>query len=394
MDPKQVIILLQRYQAGEATPEEIQWVEEWYQRMAEGGQWHWEEGEKEAMQTAMETRLLQKIREEETPRPAHIHRLRRWTAAAAAAVILLTGAGAYLLHKRPSQKQPALVAKQRFRTDVAPGKNAAILTLAGGRQIVLDSSANGSISRQGNTTIINDHGQLAYQTAASGKLQAASESVYNTLTTQRGNQYQLILPDGSKAWLNAASSIRFPTAFTGGKRKVEITGEVYFEVARQARMPFIVKINDDAAVEVLGTQFNVNAYNDEENVKTTLVEGSVKVNMGQDAGSVLLKPGQQLKLSPNAPPQLVNDADVDLVVAWKNGLFAFDNVPIEDIMRQLSRWYDVQVDYGGLEIVRHYTGSIRRQVNLSQVLNMLELAGGVEFSIDEKGKKVFVKGKK
>lgn len=393
MDPKQVIILLQRYQAGEATPEEIQWVEEWYQRMAEGGQWHWEEGEKEAMQTAMETRLLQKIREEEeyTSRPARVYRLRRWTAtAAAAAVILLISAGTYLLHKRPSQKQPALVAKQRFKADVAPGKNAAILTLAGGRQIVLDSSANGSISRQGNTTIINDHGQLAYN-AQENK---SAEILYNTLTTQRGNQYQLILPDGSKAWLNAASSIRFPTAFTGGKRKVEITGEVYFEVARQARMPFIVKINDDAEVEVLGTQFNVNAYSDEENVKTTLVEGSVKVNIRQDTRSILLKPGQQLKLSPNALPQLVDDADVDLVVAWKNGLFAFDNVPIGDIMRQLSRWYDVQVDYGGLEIVRHYTGSIRRQVNLSQVLNMLELAGGVEFSIDEKGKKVFVKGKK
>ena len=305
---------------------------------------------------------------------------------AASVIILLSLAvGGYIYYNSKNNNVPVHTAKQASHDIIVPGGNRAVLTLADGSQIILDSAANGTLSHQGKTQIIKlDDGQLAYNAAA-----GSSEVLYNTIATPRGGQYQVVLPDGTKVWLNAASSLRFPSTFSGKERIVELTGEGYFEVAKNAAMPFQVKTGE-MQVEVLGTHFNVKAYSDEESLNTTLLEGSVKVVSKAKAG-VLLKPGQQATLKDKETAFGLSDVDVNHEVAWKDGLFDFDNDNIHDIMRQLSRWYDVEVSYAGQKLQNHYTGSIRREVKISKVLEMLELAGGVQFSID--GKKVVVKGK-
>ncbi len=308
---------------------------------------------------------------------------------AAAAVLLLLVSGAYfwVIHEKGRQVVITENQDEQSKNDVAPGKDGAILKLANGRMIVLDSVANGNLARQGNTQVMKNGAVVAYD--AQGDAPATQNIpgeilYYNTLTTLRGRQFQLALPDGSKVWLNAASSITFPTAFVGKVRKVEITGEVYFEVKGEIK-PFIVSANG-MEVEVLGTHFNVNAYDDEVIIKTTLLEGSVKVVSGQS--SVVIKPGQQARIAGGSIQQrqkisVVNDIDAGQVVAWKNGSFQFNDESLETIMRQLARWYDVKITYEGKKPDIHFAGIISRNTNLSEVLRMLELSG-VRFKINEK----------
>ena len=212
---------------------------------------------------------------------------------------------------------------------------------------------------------------------------------YNILSTPYGGQYQVTLPDGTIVWLNSASNLRYPTSFTGHERRVEITGEAYFEVAKNARQPFKVKINlsngEGSEVEVLGTHFNINAYDDETTIRTTLFEGSVKIN--QSTGTTQIKPGQQLQTGKTGQIKIINNADLEETIAWKEGRFQFGNADINCIMRQLARWYDIDVKYEG-NISRHFSGIIPRNVNLLKVLNMLELTGEVNFKVE--GKKVIV----
>ncbi len=313
-------------------------------------------------------------------------RFRLWTRVAAAAVIiLLLSAGAYLLvNRRPAKVIAATPAP--LKSDVLPGGNKAVLTLANGSTIVLDSAGKGLLAQQGGTVVNKlQDGQLQYKAAGE-----SNDAVgYNMVATPRGGQYQVVLPDGSKVWLNAASSLRFPTAFPGGERNVELTGEAYFEIEQDKKKPFHVLVND-MRVEVLGTHFNVMAYGDEADVKTSLLEGRVKVSQGKNA--VLLSPAQQASLD-RAKGQLAVDknADVEKAVAWKNGLFDFENDDISGIMRQLSRWYDVKIVFNGAVANQYYTGEIRRQVPISQVLHMLELVGGVSFEI--KGNTIMVKAR-
>ena len=306
---------------------------------------------------------------------------RRWWAAAAA-IFALLGTGAYwVLHNNAAKKGIALTQQERFRNDVAPGKNAAVLTLAGGQKIVLDSTSVGAISRQGNTTIHNTNGQLVYNELH----EKPTELLYNTLTTGRGNQYQLILPDGSKVWLNAASSITYPTTFSGAERKVAITGEAYFEIARDETHPFIVQ-RKEMSIQVLGTHFNVNAYDDEDALKTTLLKGSVKVTKGSE--SSILRPGQQAILSRgNAPIKVADHPDIDEVMAWKNGTFRFNDATIESIMREMARWYDVEVIYN-TRVSQHFIADVPRDVPVSELLKLLELTDQVHFKIE--GKKITV----
>jgi hypothetical protein len=299
----------------------------------------------------------------------------RWMPYAAAAVVLLI-AGIILFSKRSAQPfvitppQPAPV------KDLPPGGNKAILTLADGAVINLDDAKNGDIARDGNARIVKpgNNGALVYH-AMPGNQQAV---VYNTVTTPRGGQYQLGLSDGSKVWLNASSSIHFPTTFNGKERVVELTGEGYFEIARNTAMPFSVTVNG-IRVHVLGTHFNINAYHDEPVVRTTLIEGGLKVVAAEQ--TVLLRPGQQavagedgrsLKLDPGA--------DLEEVMAWKNGIFNFKNQDIAVIMRQISRWYDVEVVYEGKRPEGHFSGMISRNTSAYTVLKMLEY-GGVHFRI-------------
>lgn len=299
-------------------------------------------------------------------------------AAAVAAILILSGIWRFWYH----HAQAPAVAVQQLAHDVLPGGNKAILTLANGKKIVLNQAANGRLAKQGYTQIIKlSSGQLAYH-SANNNISVNEPVAYNTLSTPRGGQYQLLLPDGTKVWLNAASSIRYPTAFIGKERRVEVSGEAYFEVANDPSRPFIVEKNK-VEIQVLGTHFNVNAYADEATIKVTLLEGSVRVSQRTTDHSQLLRIGQQAQLNKEGGITLIKNADIDEIMGWKNGLFVFHNDDLPSIMRRLERWYNVTVDYEGNKMISsHFTGAIRRQVNLSEVLRMLELAGGVHFEIE------------
>lgn len=309
---------------------------------------------------------------------------KRWQWAAACIVILL-GMGAYLLLYNKAAKPDKIVKteEERFKNDVDPGKYKAKLTLSDGREIVLDSANFGELAKQGNTVVMNKDGQLVYSRVASAPSRN-DEVMYNTLSTARGETYISVLPDGTKVWLNSASAIKFPVAFTGNERKVEIIGEAYFEVAHNAVTPFIVKdVSRATAVQVLGTHFNVNTYPDETVMKVTLLEGSVKVSKG--ASTSLLKPGQQAQVTNEV--KVVNGVNLDEVMAWKNGAFYFNGTDIKAVMKQVERWYDVEVNYEA-PIVERFGGSIPRDVTISKLLKMLELTDHVHFKVE--GKKITV----
>lgn len=297
----------------------------------------------------------------------------RWWRAAAAIIGMLGIAFSLWLsrHEAPRPELVKITPVPVPQKDIQPGADRAILTLADGSQILLDSTANGQLARQGNVEIIKlANGQLAYK--AGGK---EKEVLYNTMSTPRGGQYRLILPDGSKVWLNASSSIRYPTSFTGNGRRVAITGEAYFEVAKDPALPFRVSLLPASGkagmeVEVLGTHFNVNAYDDEPLVNTTLLEGSVKVK--QAAGSVMIRPGQQAQVNPAGRISVASDVDLAGIVAWKEGHFVFRDADIKTIMHQLMRWYDVDVKYEGTIPERYFTADISRNKTLSGVLKILE----------------------
>ena len=263
---------------------------------------------------------------------------------------------------------------------VHPGTNKAILTLANGQQILLDSSANGQIARQGATTVIKLNGLISYK-GGTGDV----GNLYNTISTPRGGQYELILPDGSHVWLNSASELRFPIAFGGGRREVSLKGEGYFQIAKDARRPFVVDVND-MKVKVLGTSFNTMAYSEEGTVNTTLVDGSVVVEEGKE--QKMLQPGQQACLGREGAAITIRKADVRQVTAWRSGLFEFDNTDLASIMRQLARWYDIDVVYKVTPEKAPLGGSISRNLDLKEVLSLLEANGINHFSIE--GKKVIV----
>lgn len=296
--------------------------------------------------------------------------------AAAASVLLFLSIGGYYYGVKKEQQQIT----QLELNDITPGGNKAILTLANGRRIVLTNAKNGQLALQGNTEITKTaDGDIAYHQT---KDQSAALS-YNTVSTPIGGQYHLILADGTHVWLNAASSIKYPTAFNSTERKVEITGEAYFEVAHNAEKPFRVKSNLQV-VEVLGTHFNVNAYADENETKTTLLEGSVKVTGSN--GFKFIRPGQQAVLKGNN--LAVTEADLEEVVSWKNGYFKF-NENLEGIMSKISRWYDVSIIYQSKPDPGYtFTGEISRGRNLSEILKIMEYTGKVHFTIE--GRRIIV----
>lgn len=340
-------------------------------------------------------------------RSAVVLQLRRF-AAAAAILVLLSGAGYFFIVARKGRgaaAPPRVAYTAPIKHDVTPGGNKAVLTLASGASIALDSAGTGSLARLGGTSVVKvGSGEIAYHgnsgsayrgsgvsgapgtpgipgtpglpgvSGAPGASEVpGSETAYNTLQTPRRGQYRLVLPDGTRVWLNAASSIRFPTAFKGGERRVKVTGEVYFEVAKNVAQPFVVDVDNRVQVEVLGTSFNVNAYTDESSVSTTLVQGLVRVINGPK--TALLKPAQQSRMYADGRSEISNDVNLDPVVAWKNGEFQFESDDIRSVMRQLSRWYDVDVTYAGPVPEGTFSGEVSRNSNLSSVLKILELSG-------------------
>jgi ferric-dicitrate binding protein FerR (iron transport regulator) len=321
-----------------------------------------------------------KIRSESTQARRREISLRRFAIAAAVIGLILFSA-VLLFNSKPSKEfVKADINEQRFKDDVLPGGDKAVLTLADGSTIVLDDVQNGTLAQQGNSKVIKLGGKLTYDPANKN----SKEIVFNTISTPKGGQYQLELPDGSLVWLNSSSSIHFPTAFVAEERRVEITGEAYFEVAKNPDMPFIVTVND-AEVRVIGTHFNINSYGDEDNIKTTLLEGAVKFVHGFNTNT--LKPGQQSQLSTNGITKVVSNVDVEEVVAWKNGMFDFENAAIETVMRQLARWYDVEIEYKG-KSDDLFIAEMRRNIKLSDALKALELTGRVKFEIQ--GKRIIV----
>lgn len=296
--------------------------------------------------------------------------------AAAAIIICLLSISAYFLFKSVPHKEISKTENiKKEKIEVVPGGNKAVLTLADGSTIILDNAQNGTLATQGSTKILKLNGRLSYQSVNKN----TSVALNNTISTPRGGQYELVLSDGSRVWLNAASSLRFPATFVGKERKVELVGEAYFEVAKNKHMPFMVNVNG-MEVEVLGTHFNINSYKEEAEMRTTLLEGSVKIK--RDGTSNILKPGQQAQLNKEGDLKIVKNADVEEAVAWKEGNFQFDRSDIYSVMRQIARWYDVEVEYRGT-VTSHFVGTISRSVNLKQVLNMLHLTGGVKFEVKD-----------
>jgi len=297
----------------------------------------------------------------------------------AAVIMLFAYTGAHFYFYQPQKQFKKVVQKLPLYNDVLPGGNKAVLTLANGKKIILDNANTGVLAKQGSTDIAKTKdGQVIYK--ALDDSQNDQNTALNTVSTPRGGQYQVVLSDGSKVWLNAASSLRFPAVFKGKTREVEITGEAYFEVAKNAAMPFVVKTGR-FVVEVLGTHFNIMAYDNESFIKTTLLEGSVKVRSGNSIN--FLKPGQQALLNAQGQTQITEDVDVDDETAWKNGLFQFRDAGIEAVMRQIERWYNVTISYEGKIPIKQFTGRISRNVKVSELLNMLKYFG-VNFRIDDR----------
>lgn len=373
MSKEQFIKLYEKQLRGIATPEEQAMLQQYSDSfMLQEYEWTEEMGNKEAITERIFERIWADMQPEVVQKVKWYKRR-----LAIAAVFLAVVCTTFMLLYNNEKDQSPMAETPAQQQDIAPGGDKAVLTLGDGSTIVLDQAGNGTITTQGYTQInkVND-GLIAYNNVSHSDLTVS----FNSVSTPRGGQYSIVLPDGSKVWLNAASSLKFPTAFKGAERKVELTGEAYFEVAKYTKQPFKVMVND-MEVKVLGTHFNIMAYSDEASIQTTLLEGSVRVT--KDAFDVVLKPGQQSQLNSGNSLQVINEVNTESVVAWKNGTFDFVNADIPAIMRQLSRWYNVGIMYKSKIPEGHFTGIVGRANNLSHVLKMLELSG-VQFQIKDK----------
>lgn len=374
MDAIKARELIERYNQGLCTADEKRLVEAWEEELEAGADIDSDEIKVKEWKDAVYASLLERILPNPVLQPVHhVHFMRRW-GWAAAVLLLAVGMGTYLVMKEKLTSIPSVENRQ---PDIAPGKSGAVLTLADGKQVSLDSMGNGIIASQQGADVRLNNGQVEYNGTATD----ADKMVYNTITTPRGRQFRLTLPDGTQVWLNAASSLRFPTIFLGADRMVEVTGEAYFEVAKNDKMPFNVLVNKAAMVHVLGTHFNINAYTSEQAVKTTLLEGSLAVTYeGQRA---LLKPGQQanVKTGTGSYMKVTADVNLDKVMAWKNGIFNFEGATLNEFMLQLERWYDIDVVYEkGIPDITFW-GKMSRDIPLSGLLVVLEKSN-VKFRLD------------
>jgi transmembrane sensor len=381
MNKEEFRALVGRITDGDASDAEIAIYNKYYREYQRAGEaWNVAEmGDEVVLKDRLKKRIDEKIK------PVVVVPFwRRTIGLASAAIVVLSLFTALFFH---FNGRLTSVSEDLVKQDVAPGGNKAVLTLADGRIINLSDAANGNVAEQAGMAITKAaDGKLVYTVKDQNENQVLN---YNTIATPVGGQYQVNLPDGTKVWLNAASSLKFPSSFAKLKdREVQLSGEAYFEVAHNAKVPFIVKTNRQEVL-VLGTHFNINSYADESTTKTTLLQGAVLARManfkGNDGDHVLLKPGQQAILGQNFQ---VKPVDVEEVTAWKDGNFLFNDTDLRDIMKQLSRWYNVRVDYDEIPQNRIFTGFISRSVNLSQVLQMLEVTGKIQFKIENKTIKI------
>jgi transmembrane sensor len=391
MDKIDLLEILKKYKEGTASAEEVEFLYAYYDLfdVQEDVLLSMDPEAGKALKEEIYSGIQEKMKTKKAGSIRPIYTRYKWLAAAS--VILLFTIAAFLYNNRSTE--PKTAGKETSKPiaepviEIIPGRNQATLTLADGTVIALDDKANGIISQQ--------DGALVKKTKDGHVQYAAEENVnsiaINTIATPKGGQYRLTLADGTNVWLNAASSITFPTSFTGATREVRITGEAYFEVAKDQLHPFKV-ISENQVIEVLGTHFNVNTYQDEPEQKTTLLEGSVKItrttnNNNKSGEAKILKPGQQSVIKETSEQVRVQSADLEATVAWKNGYFKFDRVDIQTIMRQVARWYDVEIEYRGKIGNDEFVGSLPRSEQVSGVLRILALAK-VKTSIE--GRKIIV----
>lgn len=369
--------MIKDYLAGKANEEQRAFLEHYFQ--------HFEKAEDVLDKVSEEEKqilgadMLNGIEERLFSQPVPKKRLWPNLVRVAAVLLVFTTIGIYFYQ---SKKQN--LTQQEVAATINPGGHKAILTLADGRKISLDDAGVGKLAHQDGVTITKSaDGQLVYDLSTAS---ASSVIGTNTIETPRGGEYQVILPDGTKVWMNADSKLVFPAAFSGDQRKVELSGEAYFEVARNKRKPFLVS-SAGQTVEVLGTHFNISAYSDDNSLKTTLLEGSVKV-VGKTSGqAMILVPDQQSNLSRGGMIKVAQVKAED-AIAWKNGYFLFDNEPLAEVMRKISRWYDVEIEYSGRLTNETFVGQVSKFDKISEVLASLELTGVAHFKIE--GRRVIV----
>jgi transmembrane sensor len=389
MDSKQFKELIERYISDECTPDEVETLR---RLLDDSAQVHQLEilmdsqlgdstisaNDYPEVVNRLKRKVEKEINQEKREVKVFSGRLvRRWVAVAALFIVIATVGFVWLTKKDPGS--PAADKQVSSAPVIQPGKEGAILTLADNSKIVLDSAGKGIIAVQNGSKIELRDGQLVYHANGS------TNEVYNTMSTPKGRQFRIVLPDGTRAWLNAASSLRYPSAFAGKERKVEVTGEVYFEVAKNPSMPFKVKVNEDMEVIVLGTHFNINSYSNEPSINTTLLEGSVRFINGNE--QTVLRPGQQAQANSRQKIKVITDVNLKRIMAWKDGVFDFNNASLQEVMRQLERWYDIEVVYEKGVPNIEFVGAMGRDLSLSDVLKGLKLSE-VNFRLE--GRKLIV----
>jgi transmembrane sensor len=402
--PNRIAHLISKYLNDELNGPEERELNEWVHQSADHQRFFSQFTDEEAFAATLAEYeiskgiVLSKIKEaisfEEQPRPKTgmiwwLNR-RRLTAVAASIIIAVGALVWWSIDKK--EKPVTVTAIVQPTQNRQPASEGAVLKLADGKEIILDSAQNGAVAIQGNTRVTKQGGLLSYNNNNAGNI-----VLYNTLSTPRGKIYKLLLPDGSKVWLNAASSIRFPTAFTNDERHVEITGEVYFEVASirpgsGEKIPFRVTANQRAAINVLGTHFNVNAYNNEASLRTTLLEGSVSIQLlhEQPGNTMVLKPGEEAQIkNAQAAAITVHQANIKKVMGWKDGYFSLDDLSLPALMREVERWYDVEVVYENGIPVKAFFGKVSRDLSLFDFMDALKV-WGVRFRLE--GRKVIITG--
>jgi len=385
--------ILKKYNAGQASLEEIGFVESFYELYESGNDWNGSQLEEEFIKFSIKTQIDGKIPQDgvqkqyvepENEKYAPTIRWIKLFAVAASILLAVSAAIFVVINKNDSSKQLFAAGKQ-----LKPGTNTATLTLADGSKILLNNAANGIISNQGGITVSKlSNGRLLYTVKEdSGSLADLSDSIrFNTIETPKGGQYQVRLPDGTNVWLNASSSLRYPTVFTGRERKVNLDGEAYFEVAKNPEMPFRVN-SKNQIVKVLGTHFNISSYPDDPEVKTTLTEGRVSLSSASSGQTVMLNPGEQALTHKNGAIT-VHQVNADQFLGWKEGKFIFTDADIQSIMRQVARWYNVEVVYQGEISKEKFGGSTSRFTNVAELLEILELTNQVHFKIQ--GRRIIV----
>ncbi|QEC79690.1 FecR family protein [Mucilaginibacter ginsenosidivorax] len=391
MKKETLLILINKYLSNQATAEEEELLLNYYNTLQKS-ELKWDEltmGDENTARAELYDKVLLEIKARESA-PKRIIFLRRWFVAASITLFLVASS---LLVFYLKSGTSGLLTKNKPQSatgnTIAPGGNKALLTLANGSKIILDDAATGELAKQSGVKVTKAaNGQLVYTVEnASPNSAASAEVAFNTIETPKGGQYQVDLPDGSKVWLNAGSSLRYPTNFNGDVRSVQLAGEAYFEVAKNAKKPFRV-VSNSQVVEVLGTHFNISSYIDDTSVKTTLLEGSVKVLSTKSNQSKLLKPGEQSNINYLSNSFNIQTVNTEEVIAWKNGYFLFVDEDLKSIMSKFARWYNVDVEYAGNVDNLRFGGMVSRSRDLAQALKIIEQTGNVKTKIE--GRRVII----